>query len=145
MRFKHLFLSSSLIAAATIFSYCSKEKTIQEPNHVVNDTKEVVSRVACDISIQTNGAVDVCGVQNNANMCGVLNNNNMFGNDFIPSGGIGYYTVDAPTNIQVTRTAASQAQMSVSVKIETRAGTFEFEVPANSPLKLTVGSDCVVQ
>ena len=69
MKIRSLFFSAGLLAIVVLLSNCKKEEQTETP--VKAQTNQAVSdRGVCVVTIAPfSGSLDVCGVQNNANLC----------------------------------------------------------------------------
>lgn len=136
MKFKTLFLSASLMAAAAVFSFCSKETNATDPVPVAN-TEEANSRGICKAFVEViNSDATVCGSQTNAVNCSP----GIFGSDFIALNGTKSYILNTPATMIFTGSAAAG-----TVKVTTANGTFTygpFGAMANGQIIVNIDNFC---
>ncbi len=145
MKFKPLFLSATLLVAAALFSYCTKETVTPEPAPVSTDSdKEATSRGFCKVNIQAvGGTLDICGTQNNLNLCGSSGALNLFGNATIPINTNQTFGIATPAVMLVSRNPGAVSSFFCNANVTTSSGAnLVYPVPVMGTVQVNIGDLC---
>lgn len=141
MQFKSLFLSASLLTAAAMFSFCSKESVNNDQVSTANNTAaEAGSRGTCKVLVDVVDAdVNVCGSQTNASTCSGLT-----GTDFIAANTGTIYVLTTPATLQFSTGPVMAA--TAAVKVTTSGGSQVYSLAQNNGLvSINISETCVQQ
>lgn len=141
MKLKVLYFLLPMAAAASIFTFCTKESNIIPNEHVGAPDQGATDRAKCSVTVTVNsGSVTVCGTNTQLSACTTLANGEILrGTDVIVAPTSKTYSVltdDGPTvngYLVVTNTCGICIS---SVTVTTASGTVTFPVSTTRTVQI---------
>lgn len=141
MKLKVLYFLLPMAAAASIFTFCTKESTVVPGEQVTTPDQSVTDRAKCTVTVTVNsGSVSVCGTNTQLSACTTLANGEILrGTDVVVAPNAKTYTVltdDGPTvNGYLVLTNTCGICIS-SVTVTTASGSVTFPVSSTRTIQI---------
>lgn len=149
MKLKSFYFLLSMVAIASIFTFCTKESQITPVESQEETNQSAVDRTKCLVTVTVNnGAVNVCGTGTMLTACSVLaNGETLRGNENVAapfSRNYGVQTDDAPTadGFLVFTNIALPPFGFTNVTVSTGTGVLNFSMGA-APVTVKIDTNCV--